>query len=49
MEVHSLHQITQPLRLERGQAGITDLAADTQKRVNISNLQYRISISKYFS
>lgn len=40
MEVHSLHQITQPLRLERGQAGITDLAVNIHKRVKMSNMQY---------
>lgn len=40
MEVHSLHQITQPLRLEWGQARITDLAVNMQKRVKMSNLQY---------
>lgn len=44
MEVHSLHQITQPLRLEWGQAGITDLAVNTHKRVKVSNVQYRVRL-----
>lgn len=45
MEVHSLHQITQPLRLERGQAGITDLAVNIHKRVKMSNLQICLTVS----
>lgn len=46
MEVHALHQITQPLRLEWGQARITDLAVNIHKRVEMSHPQYRVTISK---
>lgn len=45
MEVHSLHQITQPLRLERGQAGIADLAVNIRKRAKMSNLQICLTLS----